>query len=606
MLNEVLAGRFRITGLLGSGGMGQVWAAEDERMRRAVAVKVVHPQFGTAEAETQARFQREVQLAGRLAHQNIVTVHDWGEVEVGDRRRTLYLVMELVRGVSLGTRLKETVPTPWWLAVGWAAQISQALDAAHGHGVVHRDIKPANALLTPEGTVKVLDFGVAKFMGETIGARELTVTGAPLGSPMYMSPEQAQGVREIDHRSDLYSLGCLLYHAVTGTPPFTSATPWAVLRMHIEDTPTAPAERGGDIPALLNQLILALLAKRPEDRPADAAAVHETLVTILVDHALAAPGGDTLDAAQPGHGAAVSGRLLKEARLKADLLIQATDNGIKRRRAEAEHDMERRRQAAQEGVRRLLEESRAAAEEGLAGARAEAEKITEEARQQVRKVVDDAVKEADAVKASAERVFLEALAEAERIVAEARQSARGDATVLEEADAALRDADAALRDADDAVQETQDVHTTPSPPEWDEHVRFKVVRQGYGRTLVDEHILRLEIARHRAVAELAWLEEQFVERHLKATTDEHSSPDDVEFQRRSAASLIAIARSKADLQHSLQPNPASLPTASQLFTVVRRGYDTEQVNQRVHQLVSEQNNAWARVAALKELLESSS
>jgi serine/threonine protein kinase len=210
VLNEVLADRFRITDLLGSGGMGQVWAAQDERMRREVAVKIVHPQFGMGEAETQARFRREVQLAGRLVHQNIVTVHDWGEVRVDDRRKTLYLVMELVRGVSLHKRLREPTPTPWPLAVAWAAQIAQALDAAHRQGVVHRDLKPANVLLTPEGAVKVLDFGIAKFMGDTLGAHELTVTGTPLGSPMYMSPEQAEGAREIDHRSDLYSLGCLL------------------------------------------------------------------------------------------------------------------------------------------------------------------------------------------------------------------------------------------------------------------------------------------------------------------------------------------------------------------------------------------------------------
>ncbi|MEU9396903.1 serine/threonine-protein kinase [Streptomyces sp. NPDC048324] len=326
MLNKVVAGRFRITGLLGSGGMGQVWAAEDERMRRDVAVKVVHPQHGMGEAETQARFRREVQLAGRLAHQNIVTVHDWGEVEVDGGRETLYLVMELVRGVPLGKRLKGTV-LPWALAVAWAAQIAQALDAAHRQGVVHRDIKPANVLLTDDGVVKVLDFGVAKFMGETVEARDLTVTGAPLGSPMYMSPEQALGVREIDHRSDLYSLGCLLYHAVTGGPPFSSATPWAVLRMQIDDTPAPPLERRPDLPAPLNDLILQLLAKKPEDRPDNAAAVHEVLVTILVEHALMPAGGDILDIAEPelGHALGVSGRFLKAARAKAERIVEEAE-----------------------------------------------------------------------------------------------------------------------------------------------------------------------------------------------------------------------------------------------------------------------------------------
>src|SRR4051812_2137470 len=143
--------------------MGRVWAAQDERMRRDVAVKIVHPQYGMDEVETRARFRREVQLAGLLAHQNIVTVHDWGETTV-DGRPTLFFVMELVKGQPLDRRLKESTPA-WPLAVGWGAQIAEALRAAHRAGVVHRDIKPANALLTPDGTVKVLDFGVAKFMG---------------------------------------------------------------------------------------------------------------------------------------------------------------------------------------------------------------------------------------------------------------------------------------------------------------------------------------------------------------------------------------------------------------------------------------------------------
>ncbi|MGW3418440.1 protein kinase domain-containing protein [Streptomyces phaeochromogenes] len=311
MLKNVLAGRFRITGLLGSGGMGQVWAAEDERMRRAVAIKIVHPQYGMGEAEALARFQREVRLAARLAHQNVVTVHDWGEVEV-DGRRTLFYVMELVRGVSLHQRFDESRPA-WPLAVGWAAQIAEALHAAHSQGVVHRDIKPANALITPDGTVKVLDFGIAKFMGETIGARELTVTGALLGSPPYMSPEQAEGDPSIDRRSDLYSLGCLLYHAVTGRPPFTAAGHLAVLLKHIKDTPEPPSTHVEGLPVPLNDLILSLLAKRPEDRPADAATVCEALSTLLADHAVTEPGGSILGGTQLGASHSVSGLILKRA-----------------------------------------------------------------------------------------------------------------------------------------------------------------------------------------------------------------------------------------------------------------------------------------------------
>ncbi|MFG2118777.1 protein kinase [Streptomyces sp. NPDC048710] len=367
MLNEVLAGRFRITGLLGSGGMGRVWAAEDERMRRDVAVKVVHPQHGMDEAETQARFQREVQLAGRLAHRNIVTMHDWGEASV-DGRPTLFLVMELVEGVPLHQRLKKSTPD-WPLAVGWAAQIAEALHAAHRHGVVHRDIKPANALLTPDGVVKVLDFGVAKFMGETIGARDLTVTGTPVGSPSYMSPEQVEGDKTIDHRSDLYSLGCLLYHVVTGRPPFTGSTQWAVLRKQIEVAPEPPASRvEGGLPAPLNDLILNLLAKRPDDRPADAAAVYETLSTLLADHAATEPGGNILAITQLGHSHSVSGRILKRA---WELFQRA-------------------------------ERNREEAEELLAKAQAEAKNQVSEAFREASKVRINAVKKAEALLSEAE------------------------------------------------------------------------------------------------------------------------------------------------------------------------------------------------------------
>ncbi|WP_369258385.1 protein kinase [Streptomyces sp. R35] len=311
MQGVLLAERFRISDRLGAGGVGQVWAAQDERMRREVAVKVVHPQYGMDEAETHARFQREVQLAGQLSHRNIVTVHDWGEVSV-DGRPTLFLIMELVQGVPLHRRLKESMPA-WPLAAGWAVQIAEALHVAHRQGVVHRDIKPANALLTPDGTVKVLDFGVAKFMGDTIGARELTVTGTPLGSPPYMSPEQTEGDREIDHRSDLYSLGCLLYHAVTGRPPFTGTNQWAVLRQHMEAIPKPPAAYVEGLPVPLNDLILGLLAKRPENRPADAATVYEALSTLLADHAVTEPGGSILGVTQLGDSHSMSGLILKRA-----------------------------------------------------------------------------------------------------------------------------------------------------------------------------------------------------------------------------------------------------------------------------------------------------
>ncbi|MEU6231059.1 protein kinase [Streptomyces sp. NPDC047042] len=337
MKGVLLAGRFRITERLGAGGMGEVWSAQDERMRRDVAVKLVHAlPSGGDEAQTRARFEREVVLAARLSQQNIVTVHDWGEVEDGGRR-VLYLVMELVRGVPLSTRLKKSTP-PWPQAVGWAAQIAQALDAAHRKGVVHRDIKPANVLLTDAGTVKVLDFGVAKFMGDTLGARELTVTGTPLGSPMYMSPEQAEGVREIDHRSDLYSLGCLLYHAVAGRPPFTG-TPLVVLNLQMRGEPVAPANLVEGLPGALDELVMCLLAKRPSERLQDADEVHKALSMLLFDHALTLPGDELLDVVGLGYGNSSAGRVLMKAweatRAEADQILRRALREAEHMRQEA-------------------------------------------------------------------------------------------------------------------------------------------------------------------------------------------------------------------------------------------------------------------------------
>ncbi|MEU6350248.1 protein kinase [Streptomyces sp. NPDC047072] len=397
MRGELLAGRFLIGDRLGVGGMGEVWAAQDERMRRDVAVKLVHA-FGANEEETRTRFRREVQLAGRLSHQNIVTVHDWGEVPVGGRP-VFYLVMELVQGVSLGRRLKEGAPA-WPLAVGWAVQIAQALDAAHRRGVVHRDIKPANVLLTPEGTAKVLDFGVAKFLGETMSVHELTVTGALLGSPPYMSPEQADGAREIDHRSDLYSLGCLLYHALTGRPPFVGDNPLAVLRKQLDETPVPPGRLVEDLPDTLNGLVLGLLAKSPDDRPVDADAVQQALIEVLVEESMGADGDTVLEASRLEHAGSVAGRFLRTARE----LLQLAEA----QRAQAGHALAAALRAAS------LEGEQAARDIDVirGAARTEAERIREAAAREGRALLDEARLEAVRIRHEARR---EALAFAEGV-----------------------------------------------------------------------------------------------------------------------------------------------------------------------------------------------
>jgi serine/threonine protein kinase len=198
--DTVLEGRFRLTEPLGSGGMGEVWAALDERMHREVAIKLVQELPGIGGRETALRFQREVRSAGSLSHRNIVTVHDWGEATV-DGHRTLFMVMERLRGESLGDVLDGSSPD-WRDAVEWASSVALALELAHSRGIIHRDIKPANVLLTSDGTVKVLDFGIAKFVGDTLRTNELTKTGRWIGTPAYMSPEQARGDKTVDHPSN--------------------------------------------------------------------------------------------------------------------------------------------------------------------------------------------------------------------------------------------------------------------------------------------------------------------------------------------------------------------------------------------------------------------
>ncbi|MFG2501514.1 protein kinase [Streptomyces sp. NPDC048441] len=469
MRGVLLAERFRISERLGSGAMGEVWSAKDARMRRDVAVKLVQA-LRVEEGDTQARFQREVHLAGRLSHQNIVTVHDHGEELVGGRR-TLYVVMELVPGVSLRRKLQESERPPWPTAVGWARQIAQALHVAHSRGVIHRDIKPANVLLTPEGTIKVLDFGVAKFIGDTLTIHELTATGALMGSPPYMSPEQAEGDREVGHRSDLYSLGCLLYHAVTGEPPFTATSPLAVLRMQVDKTPVAPSDRTPGLPRSLSDLIMSLLAKRPEDRPADAATVYATLSTLLVDHVVTLPEENPLDVTQLGLIDPLAGRVLERAwqiwvsterhsasvREEADRSRGESEYLLHRAHAEAQKIIagaeadrphpeagqpsadavaqgERIRGEARREAVQQIEEAAKSAEELLAKAKADADELRQAATTDSERVREEAIERATRLRTLAEETLDRSREDAERVAGE-----RKEAAAIRERAVAMRD-----------------------------------------------------------------------------------------------------------------------------------------------------------------------
>ncbi|MCX5332343.1 serine/threonine-protein kinase [Streptomyces sp. NBC_00140] len=589
MLDEVIAGRFRITELLGSGGVGQVWSAQDERMRRDVAVKIVSPHYFRDEAETQARFEREVRLAGQLLHQNIVTVHDWGEVVLDDRRRTLYLVMELVRGVGLDKRLKEPTPTSWLLAVGWAVQIAQALDAAHRQEIVHRDIKPENVLLTPEGTVKVLDFGVAKFMGETRTARNLTVTGKWLGSVNYMSPEQAWGVRKIDHRTDLYSLGCLLYHAVTGRPPFISDVELAVLRMHMEDTPVAPATRVEGLPAALDDLILSLLAKNPEDRPQDAAAVRDALSTILVDQVVTLPADDILTLAQLGHAHSITGRILH----KSWELWQETERHSAARRDAADSQAAAVLVGARAEAEKLVTEALRQAEETLADARrtaaeesaaqlAEAartaEDVLDKASVEARSTTETAVAEAARIRAEAERWAEQVRAEARRAAEEApgaeepgprdrhdRPRDNGVSQGVENLSAAMDDLERWFRER---TKNTPDPQSSAEPHDTE-----------LGRTALRNREIELKAD---DLTKMLDVERRHVESDLRLAKDARGD-----------------ARPRGDRLTSQTADSQYSPYG---FELVRRGYDRAQVDDRIAELVVMRDRSLSRIGMLETIV----
>ncbi|GHF51378.1 serine/threonine-protein kinase [Streptomyces griseosporeus] len=275
MRNQLLGGRYRLVQPLGEGGMGQVWEAEDEMLRRRVAVKVISRLAGDGSrgSEARARFLREARITAHLQHPNIVTVHDLGETGAGNERAP-FLVMELVRGESLEAVLcRGAVTLPD--AARWGAQICDALADAHHAGIMHRDIKPSNILLTPSGTVKVVDFGIARAVDPYATPDRLTPTGFIAGTPPYMAPEQARGLPE--PRSDLYALGCLLFELITGRLPFQAPDTVGYLTAHLTQEPPVPSSVSSNIPPVWDDLVLTLLQKDPGKRYPSAADLARAL-----------------------------------------------------------------------------------------------------------------------------------------------------------------------------------------------------------------------------------------------------------------------------------------------------------------------------------------
>ena len=262
-----LAGRYALQALLGSGGMGEVWRGVDEQLDRPVAVKVLQKHL--ADRELAGRFRREARIAARLQHPGITVVHD-----VGSDDGQLFIVMELLHGRDLAAVLAEApAGLPIDAAVSLTIQAAEALRAAHAGHVVHRDLKPANLFVLNGGQLKMCDFGIARAVDVTT---HLTSTGHAIGTPAYMSPEQCLG-QQVDGRSDLYSLGCVLYALLTGQPPFAHGQPLAIMSQHLNAAPAAPRTIRPDVPPELDHLVLELLAKDPAQRPADAGHVITAL-----------------------------------------------------------------------------------------------------------------------------------------------------------------------------------------------------------------------------------------------------------------------------------------------------------------------------------------
>ena len=253
-------GRYELRSQIARGGTAQVYLARDLLLDRPVALKVLFPEL-SSDSSFVERFRREAQAAANLSHPNIVPVFDWGESE-----STYFIVMEHVDGEPLSALIRSQAPLQPLRAVAIASDIAKALSYAHRHGVVHRDVKPGNVLITRDGQVKVADFGIAR----AVGADEsVTQTGLVMGTATYFSPEQAQGLG-VDGRSDVYSLGVVLYEMVTSRPPFVADTPVAIAYKHVSETPIPPRELEPRLPSQLEAVILRALAKVPANRYATA------------------------------------------------------------------------------------------------------------------------------------------------------------------------------------------------------------------------------------------------------------------------------------------------------------------------------------------------
>src|ERR1700722_3665318 len=263
-----LSGRYELVHLVARGGMAEGYRAHDRLLDRPVAVKVLFPELSIDRTFVE-RFRREAQAAANLSHPHIVPVFDWGE-----DNGTYFIVMEFIDGRPLSSILRTAGPLHPDRAAEIAADVALALDYAHRHGVIHRDIKPGNVLITDEGQVKVTDFGIARAVNTD---ESLTQTGAVMGTATYFSPEQAEGLG-VDPRSDIYSLGVVIYEMVAGRPPFTGDSPVSVASKHVREQAPAPRTFNPSVPPDLEAIILKCMDKSPEYRYATGADLRVDLL----------------------------------------------------------------------------------------------------------------------------------------------------------------------------------------------------------------------------------------------------------------------------------------------------------------------------------------
>ena len=254
LINTLFDGRYRILRKLGTGGMANVYLAEDEVLGRRVAIKILNDRHA-GDDQFVERFRREAKNAASLSHPNIVSIYDRGEAE-----GTYYIAMEYLDGRSLKELIVARGPAPIHLAVDYARQILAAIRFAHRHGIVHRDIKPHNVLVDGEGRLKVTDFGIAR-----AGVSQMTEAGSIIGTAQYLSPEQAKGA-PVDQTSDLYSVGVVLYELLTGVVPFSGDTPVEIAMKHLSNVPEPPSAKRADVPRDLDLVVMRALAKDPSER----------------------------------------------------------------------------------------------------------------------------------------------------------------------------------------------------------------------------------------------------------------------------------------------------------------------------------------------------